>query len=79
MTDGTANAETEALIEAGGELFERIRRGEDVEADLGTWSKGIDRITGRRPSRVFAKVEAGTMRLQIKINVVIQAKGEHLA
>ena len=75
MIEGTETAETEALLEAGEDLFERIRRGEDVEADLRAWSKRVDRITGRRLTPAFAKAERPSVRLQIKINVLLRAKG----
>ena len=76
MTDGAETPDTEALVETGGELFERIRRGEDVEADLRAWSKQVDRITGRQSARVLSHLERACVRLQIKIKVLIRAKAE---
>lgn len=76
MTEHADPAEIDALVEESDELVARIRCGDDVEADLWAWSERVDRITGRRPSHIFAGTDVAGVRLEIKIKVMVRPKGE---
>jgi hypothetical protein len=84
MRDTTETAALDALHENAEELWNRILRGEDVDADLKAYSKRVERMMADYPlARLLARIHWAYLNTRARIKYALRGgarrKGERHA